>query len=164
MAEPTPTIPGGVRNHLVRGLTLVEDVVYIGLGILLSITAISLMVTTFKTIISVLVAGDVAVKLVPVMDSVLLILLVVELLYTVQVSFREHGLVAEPFLVVALISAVRRILILTAEVPRLPESDETVFRHAILELGLLTVLVLVLVASFVMMHRQAKATPGSDHA
>jgi hypothetical protein len=36
-------------------------------------------------------------------------------LYTVHVSFREHVLTAPPFLLVALIAAVRRILVLTAE-------------------------------------------------
>jgi hypothetical protein len=44
-----------------------------------------------------------------------LILLVIELLYTVQVSFREHGLIPEPFLLVGLIAAIRRVLVLTAE-------------------------------------------------
>jgi len=33
--------------------------------------------------------------------------MIVEILYTVQVSFREHALVPEPFLIVGLIVAVR---------------------------------------------------------
>jgi uncharacterized membrane protein (DUF373 family) len=49
------------------------------------------------------------------LDRILLILLIVELLYTVQVSFREHALVPEPFLLVGLISAIRRVLVVTAE-------------------------------------------------
>ncbi len=88
--------------------------------------------------------------------QILLVLLVIELLYTVQVSFREHGLVAEPFLVVALIAVVRRILVLTAEMPKLPQATESVFRHAILELGLLSVLVLVLVGSLVLLQRSRR--------
>ena len=75
-----------------------------------------------------------------------------------QVSFREHGLVAEPFLVVGLIAAVRRILVLTAQVPKLPEASEPVFRHALIELGLLTVMVLVLVASLTLLQKR-KAAP-----
>jgi uncharacterized membrane protein (DUF373 family) len=48
------------------------------------------------------------------LDRMLLILMIVELLYTVQVSFREHTLVPEPFLIVGLIAVTRRILVVTA--------------------------------------------------
>jgi uncharacterized membrane protein (DUF373 family) len=92
------------------------------------------------------------------LDQILLILLIVELLYTVQVSFREHGLLAEPFLVVALIAVIRRILVVTAEVSKLPQAEEAVFRHAMLELGLLTAMVLVLVGSLILLQRQSKNT------
>jgi hypothetical protein len=71
----------------------------------------------------------------------------------VQVSFREHGLIAEPFLIVALIAAIRRVMILTAEFPKLPEAGESVFRHAIVELALLTAMILVLVTSFIMLEK-----------
>jgi len=93
------------------------------------------------------------------LDQILLILLIVELLYTVQVSFREHGLLAEPFLVVALIAVIRRILVLTAELPKLPEAGGAVFSHALLELALLTVMIFVLVASFIMLQKQTKQKP-----
>lgn len=73
-----------------------------------------------------------------------------------QVSFREHGLLAEPFLVVALIAVIRRILVLTAEIPKLPEAGETVFKHYMYELAVLTVMVLVLVGSLVMLQKHAR--------
>jgi uncharacterized membrane protein (DUF373 family) len=71
-------------------------------------------------------------------DQLLLILLMIEVLYTVQVSFREHVLVPEPFVLVAMIAAVRRILVLTAEFGTLMEQGEAAFRYAMIELGLLT--------------------------
>jgi len=95
-------------------------------------------------------------QIVNLLDQILLILLVIELLYTVQISFRERGLIAEPFLVVALIAVIRRILVLTAEVPKLPEAGEAVFRHAMLELGVLTVMVLVLVGSLIVLQKHGK--------
>lgn len=58
-----------------------------------------------------------------------------------QVSFREHALIAEPFLIVGLIAAIRRILILTAEFSRFLEMGEVAFRNAMIELGLLTAMV-----------------------
>jgi Phosphate-starvation-inducible E family len=56
---------------------------------------------------------------------------IVELLYTVQVSFREHTLVPKPFLIVALIAVTRRILVVTAEFAELAEAGGRLpARHA----------------------------------
>lgn len=139
---------------MVRTLALVEDGVYVGLGILLSGSAVVLLVAGAIIFVQALMAGSLVGQMVELLDQILLVLLVIELLYTVQVSFREHGLVAEPFLVVALIAVVRRILVLTAEMPKLPQATESVFRHAILELGLLSVLVLV--GSLVLLQRSRR--------
>jgi Phosphate-starvation-inducible E family len=49
--------------------------------------------------------------------------MVVELLYTVQVSFREHTIVPEPFLIVGLVAVIRRILVITAETTETSSQD-----------------------------------------
>ena len=141
-------------RHFVRsGLTAVEDLVYIGLGVVLAATAIYLLVIAIRSFVTALIAHALSGQVIGLLDQILLILLVVELLYTVQVSFREHALVAEPFLVVALIATVRKILVLTAQFSSLAESSEAVFRHSIAELSLLAVMVLVLVGSLILLHR-----------
>jgi uncharacterized membrane protein (DUF373 family) len=152
--EPDTPSP---RRLVVRALAVIEDVVYVGLGLLLTVAAITLLITTVKrTAYSVWSRSLGVPEILGVLDQILLILLIIELLYTVQVSFREHGLSAEPFLIVALIAAIRRVMILTAEYPKLPESNEVVFRHAIVELALLTVMILVLVTSFIMLEKQKR--------
>jgi len=80
--------------------------------------------------------------------------MVVELLYTVQVSFREHTNVPEPFLIVGLVAVIRRILVITAETTERQVKTEAAFRFAVIELGLLTVMVLALVASLLMSRRR----------
>jgi hypothetical protein len=81
--------------------------------------------------------------------------MIVELLYTVQVSFREHTLVPEPFLIVGLIAVTRRILVLTAQFATLFEKgDSAAFRSAMLELSLLTIMVVALVISLRLLRRQ----------
>jgi hypothetical protein len=85
--------------------------------------------------------------------------MVVEILYTVQVSLREHTLAPEPFLVVGLIAGIRRILVLTAEFSEMVEEGGDTFRNAMLELGLLTVLVLALVGALAMLRR--RVTPST---
>jgi uncharacterized membrane protein (DUF373 family) len=81
------------------------------------------------------------------LDRILLIIIFAEVLYTVQVSFRQHLLQPGPFLVVGLIAVIRRILVLTAELPKLVKENETIFYNAMIELGLLTVLIVALVVS-----------------
>ena len=51
--------------------------------------------------------------------------MIIEILYTVQVSFRERVLVPEPFVLVALIAGVRRILVITAEFGTLTNQGES---------------------------------------
>lgn len=119
----------------------------------MTILAVALLVSAFKGILGSIWGHSLAAGVVDLLDSILLVLLIIELLYTVQVSFRVHGLLAEPFLVVALIAVIRRVLVITAQIPKLPESSEQIFRHAIWELGLMTIMILVLVSSLIMLQR-----------
>ena len=80
--------------------------------------------------------------------------MIVELLYTVQVSFREHALVPEPFLIVGLVAATRRILVLTAEFGTLTSRSETVFRASMIELSVLTLMIVAFVASLLMLRNR----------
>lgn len=109
-AESPPT-----RTLIARAFSAVEDLVYIGLGVLLAGSAVALLVATFVRFGSSVLSGNLASQIIPLLDRILLILLIVELLYTVQVSFQQHAVTPEPFLLVGLIAAIRRVLILTAE-------------------------------------------------
>ena len=147
------------RTWIARAFTLVEDVVYIALGILLTGCAVKLLVNGFIDFVE--KAGVRQFTIVELLDRILLILLDVELLYTVQVSFREHALVPEPFLLVGLISAIRRVLLLTAEFGDLREKSPDAaqhpvpdaFHHFVIELGVLTVLILALAISLVLLRK-----------
>jgi len=142
------------RAWVARGFTMVEDVVYVGLGLLLAGSSLVLLVSGVINFGQHLLAGSLAANIVLLLDRILLILLVVELMYTVQVSFREHALVPEPFLLVGLIAAIRRILILTAEVAPVHEQPDTTFQRFIIELGVLTVLIVALVVSLILLGKR----------
>lgn len=124
--------------------------------------AITLLVRGFKDFVQVLYGHAGNAQYVNLLDQVLLVLLVVELLYTVQVSFRDRGLVTEPFLVVALISVIRRVLVLTAQIPELAQASADGFRHVVMELALLAVMIVVLVGSLIFMQRQTKGATAPD--
>lgn len=143
------------REWLARAFTHVEDAVYLGLGVLLAAGAVALLVTSGFGFVRSVLAGAFADHVIELLDQVLLIFMIVEILYTVQVSFREHALVPEPFIVVGLIAVIRRVLVLTAEFGELLEKGEHIFRNAMLELGLLTVMVIALVVALVLLRRRA---------
>ncbi len=142
------------RAWAASAFTAVEDIVYVGLGLLLAGSSIALLVASGISFVQNLMARSLTANIVPLLDRLLLILLVVELLYTVQVSFREHGLIPEPFLLVGLIAAIRRVLVLTAEFAQVRDQTELVFQHLVIELAVLTFLIVALVASLVLLRKR----------
>ncbi len=141
------------RAWVARGFTLVEDIVYLGLGLLLAGSSIVLLISGVISFGQNLVGGSLTTNIVSLLDRILLILLVVELMYTVQVSFREHALVPEPFLLVGLIAAIRRVLVLTAEFAQIHDQEDLEFRHFVIELGVLTFLIVAIAVSLMVLRK-----------
>jgi hypothetical protein len=142
------------RNWVAKAFGGIEDVVYVGLGVLLAGCALTLLVSGGLAFWQRLLAGTLPGNIVELLDRLLLILLVIEVMYTVQVSFREHSLAPEPFLIVGLIAVVRRLLVVTAELPRvLEKADPVLFRQVSIELALLALMITALVASLVLLRR-----------
>ncbi|HEY6221682.1 MAG TPA: phosphate-starvation-inducible PsiE family protein [Candidatus Eisenbacteria bacterium] len=148
--------PGRARTAIAHGFTRVEDVVYVALGVLLAVSAAALLISGAAALWKTVWAGAPVTHVINVLDRILVVLMIVELLYTVKVSFREHALVPEPFLIVGLIAVTRRILVVTAQFTTMLEKpDEVAFRNAIVELALLTVMVVALVGSLLMLRKRA---------
>ena len=142
------------RGFVARGFTWVEDVVYVGLGAMLALSAVLLLISGAVTFARQLADGTISAAVIGLLDRLLLTLMIVELLYTVQVSFREHALVPEPFLIVGLVAATRRILVLTAEFGNLSTRSEAVFRASMIELVVLTLMIVAFVASLLMLRNR----------
>jgi hypothetical protein len=150
-----------LRGWALRAFAVVEDVVYVGLALLLAGSAITLLVIGLIDFGQSVAVGSA--RSIELLERILLILLVVELLYTVQVSFRKHALVPEPFLLIGLISAIRRVLVLTAEFGELRERTAIDAQHFFIELAVLTVLLLALAISLSLLRKGATsegAQPG----
>jgi hypothetical protein len=86
------------------------------------------------------------------LDVMLLVLMMVELAYTVTVSLRGTVLAAEPFLIVGLIAVIRRMLVITiGDVSPGGSANLSGVGSQPVELGILTGVVLVLVGSIVLL-------------
>jgi len=136
-----------------RAFTTTEDVVYIGLGFLLASSALTLLAKSVIDFWQGVVSGKIST--IELLDRILLVLLIVELLYTVQVSVREHSLVPEPFLLVGVISAIRRVLVLTAEFDGMHQRAVITPQQFAIELAVLTVFILALAMSLLLLRRRS---------
>lgn len=130
---------------------------YLGLGLLLSCSAVVLLINSAIVFAHGVAAWTLADSIVGLLDRILLILLIVEILYTVQVSFRERIMAAGPFLLIGLIAAIRRVLVLTAEFSGEHPKSDTALKWVVIELGVLTVLILALVFSTRLLSRAGAA-------
>jgi uncharacterized membrane protein (DUF373 family) len=143
----------------------VEVFAYLVLGLLLALTAI-------------LGAGSAAVhlwwdmqnhidakSLVLAIDRLLFVLMVVEILHTVRVSFRSGTLVSEPFLVVGLIASIRRVLAITLESSQVNEpgkwtpETQALLNSTMIELGVLGALILIMVISICLLRYSVRGIP-----
>jgi uncharacterized membrane protein (DUF373 family) len=131
------------RIWIARAFTAVEDVVYVGLGLLLAGSALVLLATVALDFAQSVVGGTFSTRITVLLDRMLLILLVVEILYTVQVSFREHKIAPEPFLIIGLIAATRRVLVVTAEFGEVRQ-NESMFKYFLIDIAALAAMIMVL--------------------
>ncbi|HSP13288.1 MAG TPA: phosphate-starvation-inducible PsiE family protein [Thermoanaerobaculia bacterium] len=149
-AEPGPATRAGIA----RTFNILEDIVYAGLGMLLAASALVLLGNSAIEFVRNIAANTLTQNIVALLDRILLIFLVVELLYTVQVSFQKHTIAPEPFLLVGVIAGIRRVLVITAEFGHVPAPADTTLYRFVIELAVLTVLVPVLVLSLLMLRKR----------
>ncbi len=144
-----------------RSFLRIEVVAYLVLGLLLGLTAFvgvgSAAVSLFHTVMA-SADGEAMVETV---DRLLFVLMVVEILHTVRVSFREGTLICEPFLIVGLIASIRRMLAITLESSQINspthwgDSSWGLFSATMVELGVLAVLILTMVTAIYVLRRSA---------
>jgi uncharacterized membrane protein (DUF373 family) len=95
-----------------------------------------------------------AASIVAAIDRLLFVLMVVEILHTVRVSFQSGVLVCEPFLIVGLIASIRRVLVITLESSQASAATASAnFASTMVELGVLAGLILVMVVSIYLLRR-----------
>ena len=135
----------------------IELVVYIALGILLSVTALLVLGSTALLLWEGIRdwSGTRAIFLI--VDRLMFVLMLVEILHTVRGSVRTGALTPEPFLIVGLIASIRNVLVITlkssASEGQGPIEGEVLFRSSIVELGILGALILIFVVSIYLLRR-----------
>jgi uncharacterized membrane protein (DUF373 family) len=139
----------------------VEYAIGIGIGVLLSVSAILALAGAVTIAWDGVVEWPEIRSLFRIVDRLLFVLMIIEILHTVRASIQSHQLASEPFLIVGLIATIRRILVVTLETSDQPQAGQAgsastiSFDHAMIELGVLAALTLVLAIS-IYLSRRAK--------
>ena len=153
-----------------RVFTGVESVAYLILGALLVLAVVRGLFDAALQLLDTLQMRSETAALVLSIDRLLLVLMLVEILHTVGVSFRSHSLTAEPFLVVGLIASIRRMLVVTLEssqisgAGRSSAEGQAILHATMTELLVLGALILIMVISIVLLRRTRKSAPSQVHA
>ncbi len=145
----TPPTSGRAQTLWTRvATTLLEraqDVVSSVTGIVLILLAASLLGSAIYEFFHRLSGTSLATNATDLLDSVLLVLILVEIVHTVVLSLKAHALVPQPFIVVGLVAVIRRLLFVLGNQEKISDTL----------LWIYVALVVVFVASLVAINRFA---------
>jgi len=139
----TSDVPGPVR-----ALVHVQDLAYYAIAVILLVLAAGALV---HTVVDFMVHDEVfAERVTGVVNGVLFVVIVLELLRTVLAHFENASFQLKPFLIIGIISVVRHILTVGAELSLREDRGSDLFHRADVELGINALVVLALVIGLVL--------------
>lgn len=150
--ENAARVPPGLTTRIAGYLKAAESVVLVLIAVVLIVLAVILLGSSVVSLYHALLSGTVRDLSIDILDSVLLVMMTMEIVYTVTVSLEGQTLAAEPFLTIGAIAAIRRMLVITAESTTQINNIE-VFRSTLIELGLLAVIVIAIAIAIYMLRR-----------
>ena len=142
------------ESPLDRFFAWAETVVYVLVGAILIGGALVLLVESIVVFFETLDDGVVAAAT-ETLSILLIVFIFVELLGAVRVIIREQRLIAEPFLLVGIIAAIKEIVVVAgAESPT--DGDFAEFRDAMVEIGVLAGIVLLLAVAALLLRKRER--------
>lgn len=137
-----------------------EVLLLIAVGGLLVLAAIVAFVQAIVMLVPDVIGSTATNGLVAVLDRVLLVLMLVELLHTVGISMDSGELRCQPFLIVGMIAAIRRVLVVTLQASQVTGSGSTptiphgaMFQNSNFELLILGFLIAVMVSAIFVLRK-----------
>ena len=150
------SIPHHKPSWIANFLKNTETVVLFAVAIVLVILAVLILITGIVNLYHAVLAGQVHDQAIDILDGILLVMMIMEIVYTVTLSMEAHTLVAEPFLIVGAIAAIRRMLVITAASTSLELTNPAAFTNTLIELGLLAVTIVMIAGAIYIMRSSNK--------
>ena len=129
-----------------------ENFVLTIIAIALVALAVLLLGSSIISLFHAAVNGQIRDLAIDILGGILLVMMTMEIVYTVTLSLKTHSLKAEPFLIVGIIAAIRRMLLITAQSTQTYNSE--VFRDTLLELALLAVIIVSMSGAIFMLRQK----------
>src|ERR1700722_18334554 len=133
-----------------------ESAVLILIGLVLVTLAVMMLGSSVLKLFHAAQEGRVHEEAIEILDGILLVMMTMEIVYTVAISLEAHPLVAEPFLIIGAIAAIRRMLVITATSTKDEHSAPEVFRNTLIELGLLAFIVIAMAVSIYILRKSSQ--------
>ncbi len=127
-----------------KWVTRAEQYIYSVTAVILVGAAAALIVVGLIETAEITLRGEYLDGLLRLLDRALLVLMVTEIVHTIRTHADHKGLEARPFFIVAIIAAIRRILVITAESAGFFDLTDPKFQAALAELALLAVVIVAL--------------------
>jgi uncharacterized membrane protein (DUF373 family) len=136
-----------------------EKIIYLVIAITLVVMSVVSLISSTKALANVVVHGDVILGLTSVLNDILFVIILMELLGTVITHLSEGGFQLRPFLIIGIISSVRRVLVLGAQLSTTRRLSTVAFDHALIELGVdATIVVILTVSLFIIQKIRSQST------
>jgi uncharacterized membrane protein (DUF373 family) len=123
-------------------LAVGEGAALLGVALILLLTGIVVIIDTLNELVRALATQAVAEVIFSIAENALLALILAELVHTLLLPIRGHSLTPEPFLVIAIVAILRKMLLATVIAPKPAESGMllTPLTAELLALGVLILL------------------------
>ncbi|HHJ19043.1 MAG TPA: hypothetical protein ENJ84_04335 [Gammaproteobacteria bacterium] len=132
------------QDNLYHWLEKSERYIYLAAGYILVVAAAGLLGLAAYELLKAIISGHYTDAAIHLLDRVLLAMMLAEIIYTVSCVAKTLQITVEPFLIVGIIAAIRRMLIITAESAGNVDLHDSHFLAALAELGLLAIMILLL--------------------
>ena len=150
-----------LRDKTERAFGFVEDLLYVLVALALSVAGLLLFGYAIYEFVTKVTEDPLSSLILALLDGLLLVFIITEIIHTIRVVIDEKILVSEPFLVVGIVAAIRRLVVVSAEAKDLFGKPE--FGDAMLEIGVLTGTVLALGATIFMLRHTEHSEPRPTH-
>jgi uncharacterized membrane protein (DUF373 family) len=133
-------------SKLANYISGTETAFYFIVALFLALMAAAVLYQAVHSLLSIDLNGDVTRSLVSTLNEILFVIILLELMSTVYNHLKNGGFQLRPFLIIGIVSSVRRILVLGAQLSTIQHNaaSSSEFHSAVMELLVETLVVLAL--------------------
>ena len=159
--SPRPASSKARRDRTAGAFRQIELVFYIAVAVALALAGLALFGSAGYTFFTHLGEGSFTSNILILMDQMLLVFIVTELIHTVRAVIAENVLMTEPFLIVGIVAAIRRLIVISAEAKNVLGTPD--FADLMVEMGLLLAVVVGLGVTIFLLRHTTRTEPRPAH-